>query len=655
MSDQSQGPGWWYASDGKWYPPEQAAGATPSAAEPAPTAATPDAAGGQPQPVWDGTQWVYPPAAGAPAAAQPTAPPPGTGAPAATPNQQPYPTAPGTQSAPGASGPGMPGTPAAPATGATRGSKVPLVLAIGVFAVLLVGAGIFVVKRGDSSAAGSAPLADGAVASGADELPSKDITLGDKTVVVRGNGGKTLKSVASDGTTFTLDGGADGVDKLSEGSILLLTGVTVVKITGIERNGGDVVVKTKPAAIGEVIKDGDLNWNDVKTSAGSLSIWDSRPEDLDVSDKASRDAQAGGSGSASPDGGSGDSGSGSSGGSTGDGGSGSGDGSSGSGDSGSSTGDGGSDSGNFGPGPVTPGLLDGLPTGAIPGAFGVRGQADPVSKSGKVGDWGYSYSQTGGLDGSSTYKIGLTKEGNLLVKLDIDATVEPIISGGNLKVSGGTLDKLHLKSDKLKGTAKVNIEAGVGGEKAPVKQEIISIPVEAKYPIVVYGIPFYIGIKGKFLVEPAFSSKNTTMHAMGEVSFGGDAGLTYEGGKISAEGAMATKAEDPMKQIDGLGIGVTGMVFAAQFPRLSFGLGYGGASAGVYLAHTASIGATVGSSAGIVVCHSVSITDTVSVGAEAAFLGIDIPLGERVTAEVSKKTWDFYEPKVKACEPEGGG
>jgi uncharacterized membrane protein len=27
MSDQSQGPGWWQASDGKWYPPEQAPGA----------------------------------------------------------------------------------------------------------------------------------------------------------------------------------------------------------------------------------------------------------------------------------------------------------------------------------------------------------------------------------------------------------------------------------------------------------------------------------------------------------------------------------------------------------------------------------------------------------------------------------------------------
>ena len=30
MSDMSQGPGWWQASDGKWYPPEQAPGAQPA-------------------------------------------------------------------------------------------------------------------------------------------------------------------------------------------------------------------------------------------------------------------------------------------------------------------------------------------------------------------------------------------------------------------------------------------------------------------------------------------------------------------------------------------------------------------------------------------------------------------------------------------------
>jgi hypothetical protein len=38
VSDTSQGPGWWQASDGKWYPPEQAPGYEPAAAAAAPGA-----------------------------------------------------------------------------------------------------------------------------------------------------------------------------------------------------------------------------------------------------------------------------------------------------------------------------------------------------------------------------------------------------------------------------------------------------------------------------------------------------------------------------------------------------------------------------------------------------------------------------------------
>lgn len=42
MSDTSQGPGWWVASDGKWYPPQQATGTQePAAPEPAGDPSTP--------------------------------------------------------------------------------------------------------------------------------------------------------------------------------------------------------------------------------------------------------------------------------------------------------------------------------------------------------------------------------------------------------------------------------------------------------------------------------------------------------------------------------------------------------------------------------------------------------------------------------------
>lgn len=46
MSDVAQGPGWWQASDGKWYPPEQAAPQGPPAGFPPP--AGPPAGYGQP-------------------------------------------------------------------------------------------------------------------------------------------------------------------------------------------------------------------------------------------------------------------------------------------------------------------------------------------------------------------------------------------------------------------------------------------------------------------------------------------------------------------------------------------------------------------------------------------------------------------------------
>jgi len=40
-ADSSQGPGWWQASDGKWYPPEQTPAVAPPVPAPPPTPAAP--------------------------------------------------------------------------------------------------------------------------------------------------------------------------------------------------------------------------------------------------------------------------------------------------------------------------------------------------------------------------------------------------------------------------------------------------------------------------------------------------------------------------------------------------------------------------------------------------------------------------------------
>jgi len=61
MSEQWQGPGWWQASDGKWYPPESAPAATP----PTPPAGAPFDPNQQYAPYQPYGQTAAPPASGA--------------------------------------------------------------------------------------------------------------------------------------------------------------------------------------------------------------------------------------------------------------------------------------------------------------------------------------------------------------------------------------------------------------------------------------------------------------------------------------------------------------------------------------------------------------------------------------------------------------
>ena len=63
MSDGSQGPGWWLASDGKWYSPEQAPGYAPTGSVPGPSYGS---AYGPPGPPPSYPPPAYPPSMGPP-------------------------------------------------------------------------------------------------------------------------------------------------------------------------------------------------------------------------------------------------------------------------------------------------------------------------------------------------------------------------------------------------------------------------------------------------------------------------------------------------------------------------------------------------------------------------------------------------------------
>jgi hypothetical protein len=149
MSDTPQGPGWWQASDDKWYPPPRPVmpgEEAPPGAAPAPTAPAPGVAGpsGPAVPPFGPPPGSVPPGAppGVPSggypAGPPTAPVPG---PPLTPGSGPYGSVP----------PGMPGAPGAAPPG--DGNRTPLFVVLGVLGAAAVVLLIFLLAGGDDDTA----------------------------------------------------------------------------------------------------------------------------------------------------------------------------------------------------------------------------------------------------------------------------------------------------------------------------------------------------------------------------------------------------------------------------------------------------------------------------------------------------------------------
>ena len=104
--------------------------------------------------------------------------------------------------------------------------------------------------------------ASGAAVIGGSDVP-RSITLTPQTVVVQ-DGARAVKSISADGATITLAASSPGAGDLKPGSVVLIRGVEVVKASGVKREGDAVVITAEPAAITDLIQNGEIRWSAVK-------------------------------------------------------------------------------------------------------------------------------------------------------------------------------------------------------------------------------------------------------------------------------------------------------------------------------------------------------------------------------------------------------
>lgn len=422
-------------------------------------------------------------------------------------------------------------------------------------------------------------------------------------VVFLEDGQAAIRAVTSDGLTWHLDRHAAGVDQVKTGVVLYATSLAVGRVLKVEESGADeLAVTLAPIEIGEVIKDGRIKigqdidlagWGirslpDVPGLEGELDPIAVDPVEPVATEGASRWVDPAGGQAPQVHL--------------------------------ASRRDSSQDLVN---------TLDGLPTMPPP-----YNQGEMEWKRGK---WSGRIARTGGDIALTIVQSGdLQWHGKVVFHFTtphLDADIG-IIDG---EVGDGEIELRGLRQ------IAVGLQAGSYNGLSDNISEKLELPVSFDLPVIVGGIAMNVNVSFKFLVQTAFSAKNSTLEAFGAWDTEGPLSYSRETGAVEVVWPTITPNPNILDSLKTISVGTNGVVFATSI-RVMLGLGAFSFSAGPYAQVVTSVALASGSSIGFggaaMQCRQATVTiqgsfgaalavsDTVAKGLNAYFKYIGVP--ERV-------------------------
>jgi hypothetical protein len=441
-----------------------------------------------------------------------------------------------------------------------------------------------------------------------DEMPSDDITLADDVVIVDSQQGSMFKGYSDDGTSLLIDASAPGLDDLQSGDVLLLSGITVVRATQVDRSEDGVVVTGEPATLPEVVAEGDLSWQDIEYDPDKVRLF--------VYEDASGGGGSGGSSGGGPSSG-----------------------------SQSTPDDEIVDQGGQG-------IIDGLgmshrgggPVRAVPVAVSA---ANTNTVSGRIGD--FAFDLTHETEGSGHHVVlDVDSSGDLDGTIKVDVHLGSLSTSGAASVQGRQVRNFEFDIAELGGEATITTDLRSTKQLTSVMTPpFFKIPFGIEFPALVGGIPFTLSITGTFQVQLSMALANATLGGRAEISFGGDAGLRFDGGSITVNGQRQQDAPNLLETVQGLANGPVGVVVTTELPKVGFGFGFLQTGAGVYLSSGMVVAQTILPPPPA--CTSTQIAYVLAGGVEAKFLGRGLDLGRKPVVD---KRWDYTIPQTAQCLPD---
>lgn len=431
-----------------------------------------------------------------------------------------------------------------------------------------------------ASANPGAPADPAALFGTAPDPRAPDVTFQPDVVFLEG-GPTAVRSGLSDGLTWRLDRNTPGVNRVKPGVVLYATSLVVGRVLQVQEASADeLAVTLAPVELGEVIKDGHIRIDqDIDLAAMALRSFPDAPglegelEPLRIDPIEPEPTQAG---SGAPD---------------------------------SSIGQ----TSRVGlaswrqPGQPTTNSLNVLPT--MPPPYN-QGEMEW-----KRGEWSGRVARTGGDIALTVVQSGdLQWHGKVVFHFTtphLDADVG-IIDG---EVGDGEIEMRGLRQIAL------GLQAGSYNGLADNISEKLEIPASFDIPVIVGGLALNVNVSFKFLVQTAFSAKNSTLEAFGAWDTEGPLSYSRQTGAVEVVWPTVTPNPNILDSLKTISVGTNGVVFATSI-RLMLGLGAFSFSAGPYAQIATSVALAGGSSVGFagaaMQCRQATVTVQGSFGAGLA-------------------------------------
>jgi hypothetical protein len=321
---------------------------------------------------------------------------------------------------------------------------------------------------------------------------------------------RAVQGISEDWATYTLDAGVPAVSRLKRGTVFLLYGIALRRVTSITPSGRRVIVATTEAELTDLIKDGHIEWT-APIDFDTLALPSVLPRQTSwlrdfllpesVSAAASSFKQAGAIADWKWD--------------------------------------------------VTYSKESGSPTPPV---------ASPNSNLVTS-------------DTSSRMKIQVHAAGTLggaVIDLKGIGYIDHFQSSGSLDLEDGQLSGASLLAEHYGGGADLYWTAQQQGHPIAVNALKIKFPMELQVPLVVGPLPLMLSVSFAFIVQPGFTSNGS--YATGHVgtTFGGSDGFHGIGepsGKFNASG----KIDHDLTSI--AGVAANGYVVALEAPRIELAVG----------------------------------------------------------------------------------